>query len=371
MDKPSEPVAQPESGQATERRSEPGDLQSPGELLAAGRKANELTVDEVGDALNLAPTTVRLLEADDYERLPAAAFTQGYIRNFAKHVGLDADMVVGAYQNKAGKPAVQWESPRSAAGITELVQRYPGVLISAVVAAVVLLIVVTLALVWPEDDPAQGTTGPLGIEQETFNGAGEPPAGMGDTETAAGANNTNGVSDSGLPSTTTVSAGTEPRFDSPAQDSPERSAGSVDRDAIDPNDPLAHLPLAKTLPVGASDSISVGTIGVDSPAIQNSPGQLSGDTNYPLTVTRRLTPKGDDQVRVEVTEDCWVNISSADGTSLFGLLARPGQTFNLTGAGPFRVKLGYTPGVELFFNDVPVLLEPYTRNDVASLVIGQ
>jgi len=370
IDKPSESVAAPVAGSAAEQCSGQNSVaatqQSPGELLAAGRQANELTVDEVGDALNLAPTTVRYLEADNYQQLPAAAFTQGYIRNYAKHVGLDADMVVSAYQNKAGKPDVEWQSPRSAAGIAELVQRYPGVLISAVVAGVVLLLVLTLILVWPEEDTPPDASDSATIEQTAFSVASDEPVDSAPTTspTTASDSAVAGPADGG----SGVGDIASRRFDAP-RDPATTSAGDFARDAIDPNDPLAHLPLAKTYPAESRDDSAPTRpkTGTSAPS-QSAAEDLS---NYPLTVTRRLTPQGDDQIRVEVSEDCWVAISSATGDSLFGILARPGQTLNLTGAGPFRVKLGYTPGIALFFNDEPVLLEPYTRNDVASLVIGQ
>ncbi len=378
MDKPSEsaakPGAQTGAGQAAEQSSAQSSAQdsqqSPGALLAAAREANELTVDEVGDALNLAPTTVRYLEADNYERLPAAAFTQGYIRNYAKHVGLDADMIVSAYQNKAGKPDVEWESPRTAAGIVELVQRYPGALISAVVAAVVLLIVLTVIVVWPEDDPTPIATDPSSVEQEGYIVAGDveedstsAPGAAVANKSAAGSGSSR--SSAGAASGTGSDNTSARRYDAPLA-AGATSGDGFDRDAIDPNDPLAHLPLAKTYPAGSADTSLSSTI-------DTTPSQTGtyDDSNYPLTLTRRLTPQGDDEVRVEVSEDSWVAISSAAGDSLFGMLARPGQTLNLTGAGPFRVKLGYAPGVELFFNDEPVLIGPYTRNDVASLVIGQ
>lgn len=354
--------------------------QSPGALLAAGRTALELTVDEVGDALNLAPQTVRLLEADDFDALPAAAFTQGYIRNYAKYVGLDPDVVVRAYQEKAGKPVVAWESPSTAAGLAELVQRYPGVLITAVVAAVVLLLVVVLALVWPEDDADEVVADPLAIEQ----GAVEEPGtrsrldNLSETgEAPFNAATADPVSrqiprEPNADAKRSTDAG---RFDAPKTSGSGSNDSGFDRDAIDPNDPLAHLPLAKTYPAGSASSSQERR----EPAVDNSattPARDAGVTsqsadNYPLTVNSRLTPEGDDRVRLEVSEDCWVAIRSAEGRTLFAVLARPGQTLSLTGAGPFRVKLGYTPGVELFFNDSPVLLEPYTRNGVASLVIGQ
>ncbi len=354
--------------------------QSPGVLLAAGRVALELTVDEVGDALNLAPHTVHLLEADDFDALPAAAFTQGYIRNYAKYIGLDPDVVVRAYQEKAGKPAVAWESPSTAAGVAELIQRYPGVLITAVVAAVVLLLVIVLALVWPDDDADEVVADPLAVEQGAVeaSGAGSRLDNLSETGEApfnAAPTDTVTRQTSQEPSVGAKRSTDAGRFDAPKTADSGANDRGFDRDAIDPNDPLAHLPLAKTYPAGSAGSASSSRAApVDNSAtapVRDAGVTSQSSDNYPLTVNSRLTPEGDDLVRLEVSQDCWVAIRSAEGRTLFAVLARPGQTLSLTGAGPFRVKLGYTPGVELFFNDSPVLLEPYTRNGVATLVIGQ
>lgn len=353
--------------------------QSPGELLAGGRAASELTVEEVGDALNLSAQTVRWLENDSFDSLPAAAFTQGYIRNYAKHVGLDADVVVAAYQEKAGKPAVSWESPSTGAGLAEMVQNHPGVLISAVVAGVVLLILIVLLVVWPEDSQDSEAATPVGFEQELPGLTADDKAPESASEAAAEQLSAADSVGNDSQTVSTIPGSAESiRYDSPRSLSDDSSAGSSgrDRDAIDPNDPLAHLPLAKTYPAGTRpvdvsvDSGAERARSIDEFA-DNSSVDNATDGNYPLTVSRRLTAMGSDQIRVEVTADCWIGIQSTAGKTLFGLLARPGQTLNLVGEGPFRVKLGYSSGVELFFNDNPVLLEPYTRNEVASLVIGQ
>jgi len=41
------------------------------------------------------------------------------------------------------------------------------------------------------------------------------------------------------------------------------------------------------------------------------------------------------------------------------------------GQAPFRVLLGYAPGVQMSFNGETVVLAPHTRNNVATLVLGQ
>ena len=86
---------------------------------------------------------------------------------------------------------------------------------------------------------------------------------------------------------------------------------------------------------------------------------------------RRITAFGDDVLEFRFTEECWVEIKSNTGRNLYSDLSRAGQTLRLTGAGPFRILLGYAPGVRLAYNDESVALGPHTRNNVATLVLGQ
>lgn len=84
-----------------------------------------------------------------------------------------------------------------------------------------------------------------------------------------------------------------------------------------------------------------------------------------------LTGEGAQLLDLDFTEECWVEIKDADGTTLFADLGRPGRTFRFQGEGPFHLLLGYAPGVILSFNQEPVALSPHTRNNVASVVLGQ
>jgi cytoskeleton protein RodZ len=85
---------------------------------------------------------------------------------------------------------------------------------------------------------------------------------------------------------------------------------------------------------------------------------------------RRITPDGDDRLGLAFSDDCWVEVRDLEGRRLYSNLSRGGSELTLAGQGPFRVLLGYAPGASLRFNDEPVPLEPHTRNNVASLVLG-
>lgn len=55
-----------------------------GRVLADARQAKGLTVSEVAEKLKLSGRQIEALEAEDYDRLPAAVFVRGFIRNYAR-----------------------------------------------------------------------------------------------------------------------------------------------------------------------------------------------------------------------------------------------------------------------------------------------
>lgn len=85
----------------------------------------------------------------------------------------------------------------------------------------------------------------------------------------------------------------------------------------------------------------------------------------------RVYAGGEDHLRFDFTEDCWVEVRDADDVSVFQDLVRDGEALDLFGRAPFRIRLGYAPAVELTYNGSRVALRPFTRNDVASLTLGR
>lgn len=77
--------------EAGEERTVTSGLGLIGQQLAAGREAMELDLDTLASQLHLARDVVEALETGDESRLPAPTFVRGYIRTYARRVGLDAD----------------------------------------------------------------------------------------------------------------------------------------------------------------------------------------------------------------------------------------------------------------------------------------
>jgi len=85
-----------------------------GTRLASARAARNLSVADIARQLKFSPSQVEALEADRYKQLPDAVFTRGFIRNYARLVGLDpAPLLAAAEPHLPHHPHPQAELPPS------------------------------------------------------------------------------------------------------------------------------------------------------------------------------------------------------------------------------------------------------------------
>lgn len=87
--------------------TEQGRLLLPGQRLRSGREAAGLTQAEMANRMHLSVSYIKALEADDYDRLPEAAFVRGYIKNYARLVNLPGDELANLYQQMADEARPQ------------------------------------------------------------------------------------------------------------------------------------------------------------------------------------------------------------------------------------------------------------------------
>ena len=129
-------------------------IEGPGATLQAAREAMEISCREVAEALNLPVRTVEAIEANDYEKLPGAVFTRGYIRAYAKLLELDSDPIVARY------PAVdnQSETTEVAPGrpLQDHIRDHPRWVLGGAVTVGVVAVIWLAVWLWPAaDEPAE------------------------------------------------------------------------------------------------------------------------------------------------------------------------------------------------------------------------
>lgn len=136
---------------------------SPGGVLAAARHALNLSVSDVARHLKLSPAQVEALEQGAYERLPGRVFVRGFLRNYAKLLGIDPQPLLRGIESQMPHPAVAEERAPSAQVVMPREQAARWPLYTVLVAALIV--------------------GALAIYEFGFN---EPPAPP-QTDAAAGA----------------------------------------------------------------------------------------------------------------------------------------------------------------------------------------
>lgn len=291
-----------------------------GEPLAAARSALGLGEEDVADALNLTARVIANLESEAWDSLPAPAFTRGYIRAYAKLLEIDGEELIQGYERIVGvAETVELELSSTAprGGVGELLQRQPGTVLSGAAIAGVALVSLIVWAVWPAGNAEPGrvdagrTAELVQAEQRT------------DTAT-------------------------------PTELEPEPEAELARAVEVpEPESPSSR----PEEPIAATEEVSVPGAVVEPPARS--------------ARVQRLTPTGEDRLRLEFSADCWVEVTDEANLKLYGDLGRAGDSLDLVGTSPFRVLLGYAPGVVLEYNGEPVQLAGYTRNNVAALWLGR
>lgn len=69
-------------------------LASPGLKLRAAREAKKWPIEEVASKLNLSSQRIAELEADDYRLMPGLPYIRGYLRSYARLVGVEEAEII-------------------------------------------------------------------------------------------------------------------------------------------------------------------------------------------------------------------------------------------------------------------------------------
>ncbi len=73
-----------------------------GETLRKEREKRGITLENVSEATKIGTRFLRALEAEQFEQLPGGVFNKGFVRAYAKHVGLDEEKTVADYLAASG-----------------------------------------------------------------------------------------------------------------------------------------------------------------------------------------------------------------------------------------------------------------------------
>lgn len=72
----------------------PTNAQRPGERLRQARLYQQRELKEVASELKISESVLIAMEADDYKSLPEPTFIRGYLRSYARYLGIDSDILI-------------------------------------------------------------------------------------------------------------------------------------------------------------------------------------------------------------------------------------------------------------------------------------
>lgn len=120
-----------------------------GAILTQTRERQGLELTEVEQRTKIRVKYLRALEDEDWEVLPAAAYTRGFLRAYAEELGLDSELLVDEFRHRYESQTGTFELPEPVlAGRRRFDSGKSGIPVGwLVVAALTLAIAVVVILI--------------------------------------------------------------------------------------------------------------------------------------------------------------------------------------------------------------------------------
>src|SRR5688572_13716866 len=116
-------------------------MESVGQYLRKHRENKRMSIEEVSRATRVPSSSVERIEADRFDELPGEVFVRGFLKSYARSLGLTPEDVLARY---TASRRVVWVTPLPIASPTRGPAR--GRRFGVAIAFVLLLILFTLAL---------------------------------------------------------------------------------------------------------------------------------------------------------------------------------------------------------------------------------
>ncbi|MCC6074755.1 RodZ domain-containing protein [Pseudomonas sp. GCM10022188] len=349
---------------------------NPGETLRLAREKKGWQVAEVAGQLNLSPQSLAQLEAGEFERLPGHTFARGYVRAYAKLLGLDQLALVEAFDRCTGTDATG-STVQSLGRIPEPLRLSRTVL--RLVSAVLLLLLLLLGYFWWQERPERladlGAFGLKHIEVESADGTTEVHP-LDEPEDQAVAEALQGGEQAPL-ELAPAEAG-QPQADGQAVAPSAEAAPVAAAPATSVAVPLpgSALPPAATAVVPtpsaalpnvapAEPATPVAAVAPAAPAAEAAPAVAPSE---PAPAVR----EGEGLVQVSFTADCWVQVTDANGRVLTSTVKHAGETLQIAGKAPLELRLGNARVAQVSYNGAVVEhRKNMTASGTARVNLGQ
>ena len=363
-----------------------------GQELAFAREAKGMSQEQIADILNLTLANVIALENDDYESLPGWTYVSGYLRAYARLLGLDSDSLrdkaealiqpdVETFQQFDGSKN---ESPTSFSALVwykKLLHKGMLTPIAAASALFLFFFALDAVLDSAERSSVELSSGSeldstiLALESaRTGSDSNDPkvevPSIQGPMEDAVLDKATPGVGGR---------TGDESNDQSPYEEVSDNNIGDVKPEiaqetsaTTDEKPEVIDGTFQEGGDQAAEEMISVLVEDVEElaqeGAEQNFKVEFLGFNEWGEQI---LSSVGKDRMRIDFQEDCWVEIRSNDERLLYADLGRAGEVKDFVGQAPWLLKLGYAGGISVYLNGSPVKVVPAPEGRITRFIVDE
>jgi len=276
-------------------------LPSFGEKLRREREKRSITLDQISESTKIGRRMLQAIEEDKFSQLPGGIFNKGFVRAYARHLGLDEDQTVAEYLQASGDaPPVQPELPaeesvRHSEASADAPHRH---LPWGVFAAILLLVALALSI-WSHRQKTR--------EAPATQASPPPPAAQ------------QLVQDHAAPTAT----------------APGSAVSSSNKNPVPPPPDSSTLNPAAQVPRASTPAKNPATAATTSPTTPSE--------------TTALPAPGEFVVVIQAREDSWTTIT-ADGSTVYSGMLSAGDQRAIRGRKEVIVKAGNAGGIDLRFN---------------------
>ncbi|EIS3745669.1 cytoskeleton protein RodZ [Aeromonas hydrophila] len=294
----------------------------PGQLLRNAREQLGWTREQVASRIHLRLTLIAAIESDTYDKHTSHTFIRGYLRTYAKLVGIPEETILAAYDKLGLTPPdnidMQSFSRRSRQQANDSRLK--------VVTWLVILVLIALSVAWWWQSTARRSAGDEALAA---------------TEMGATSN--------------TPSATVPPAVDvADPVVAPATSAAAATSAA-----PVASA-AATTLPVDASSAVATTAV-----------ASSAATATQPAADTAASEPAKVPQLKMSFTADCWLDVKDAKGKTLFSGLKKANDELVLEGPEPLKFIIGAPMAVNIEYQGKSIDMSRYNNGRTARLSLPQ
>lgn len=293
----------------------------PGQLLRNAREQLGWTREQVASRIHLRLTLIAAIESDTYDKHTSHTFIRGYLRTYAKLVGIPDETILAAYDKLGLTPPdnidMQSFSRRSRQQANDSRLK--------VVTWLVILVLIALSVAWWWQSTARRSAGDEALAA---------------TEMSATAN-------------------------------PQGATLSSAADVVDP----VLMPVASDAMATTAEP-TVSGAAATAPQVEASSAAVATVTSasvatLPVADDATVDPAKAPQLKMSFTADCWLDVKDAKGKTLFSGLKKANDQLVLEGPEPLKFIIGAPMAVNIEYQGKSIDMSRYNNGRTARLSLPQ